>query len=121
MDQQEVVPEDDDMDLDSSRQLVADADKDVDIIRSSSCDFASSVHSKPAQYILQATGAIKNQGFNKGSANKYKAEAKEEEALLLRQQDKKPEVTKENVFSKIGKMVSFSRIGSGQPSVASEL
>ena len=51
MDQQEVVPEDDDMEsnLDSSRQLVADADKDVDIIRKSSCDFASSVHSKPAQ------------------------------------------------------------------------
>ena len=50
MDQQEVVPEDDDMEsnLDSSRQLVADADKDVDVIRDSSCDFAASVHSKPA-------------------------------------------------------------------------
>lgn len=51
MAKQEVFPEDDDLDsnLDSSRQLMPDAEKDVDVIRNSSCDFASSVHSKQAQ------------------------------------------------------------------------
>lgn len=51
IDKQEVFPEDEELDsnLDSNRQLIAEADKDVDAIHNSSCDFASSVHSKKAQ------------------------------------------------------------------------